>query len=113
METRRKFCPNGKPMALDTTNYSNTSDNASVAVWNRLRVKISAAEGLGKHYSRHWQPNWLMAAYLSPTGPVSYESKNVVWMTKLTGRSMSQPIVVGDRIFLGSNISDLLCIAKN
>jgi outer membrane protein assembly factor BamB len=33
-------------------------------------------------------------------------------MTKVTGRSMSQPIVVGDRIFLGANISDLMCISK-
>ena len=54
----------------------------------------------------------MVAAYLTPVGPVSYETKNVTWMTKVTGRSMSQPIVVGDRIFLGANISDLMCISK-
>src|SRR6185503_10179106 len=55
---------------------------------------------------------WMVAAYLTPVGPVSYETKNVMWMTKMTGRSMSQPIVVGDRIFVGANISDLMCISK-
>ncbi len=33
-------------------------------------------------------------------------------MTRVTGRSMSQPIVVGDRIFFGSAISDLMCVNK-
>src|SRR6185436_9751711 len=88
-------------------------DISLAAGWNRLLVKISAANGMGKHYSGRWLSAWMVAAYMSPVGPVSYETKNVVWMTKLTGRSMSQPIVVGDRVFLGANISDLICISKN
>jgi outer membrane protein assembly factor BamB len=53
-----------------------------------------------------------VAAYFTPIPPVSYETKNIKWMTKVTGRSMSQPIVVGSKIFVGSGISDLLCIDK-
>jgi outer membrane protein assembly factor BamB len=34
-------------------------------------------------------------------------------MTKMTGRSMSQPIIVGDRIYVGSAMTDLLCLDKN
>ena len=38
--------------------------------------------------------------------------ENIAWMTKMTGRSMSQPIVVGDRIYVGSGMTDLLCLDK-
>lgn len=109
--TAAKFWLNGKPTALDPRNRGKVHDVALAAGWNRLLVKVSAAEGLGKHYSGRWVSRWMAAAYLTPSGPVSYDTKNVVWMTKLTGRSMSQPIVVGDRIFVGANFSDLLCLS--
>jgi len=108
-----KFWLNGKPTLLDPKNRGKVFDVTLGAGWNRLLVKISAANGMGKHYSGRWLSAWMVAAYLSPVGPVSYETKNVVWMTKMTGRSMSQPIVVGDRIFVGGNISDLMCLSKN
>src|SRR6185295_4345567 len=90
-----KFWLNGKPTLLDPKNRGKVFDVTLGAGWNRLLVKISAASGMGKHYSGRWLSAWMVAAYLSPVGPVSYETKNVVWMTKMTGRSMSQPIVVG------------------
>lgn len=111
--TAGKFWLNGKPTVLDPKNRSRAFDIALAAGWNRLLVKISAANGIGKHYSGRWLSAWMAAAYLVPVGPVSYETKNIVWMTKLTGRSMSQPIVVGDRLFVGANISDLICISKH
>jgi outer membrane protein assembly factor BamB len=49
---------------------------------------------------------------LEPVPPVSYQTENIAWMTKMTGRSMSAPIVVGDRIFIGSGMTDLLCLDK-
>jgi len=107
-----KFWLNGKPTALDPKNRSKVFDITLASGWNRLLVKIAVADGIGKHYSGRWLSAWMVAAYLTPVGPVSYETKNVTWMTKVTGRSMSQPIVVGDRIFLGANISDLMCISK-
>jgi outer membrane protein assembly factor BamB len=110
--TAAKFWLNGKPTVLDPRNRSKPYDVSLAPGWNRLLVKVSAAEALGKHYSGRWLSRWMLAAYLTPVGPVSYESKNITWMTKLTGRSMSQPIVVGDRIFLGSSISDLMCISR-
>src|SRR6202012_1417810 len=56
--------------------------------------------------------NWRSATYLMPAQPIAYETKNVTWMTRVTGRSMSQPIVVGDRMFFGSGTSDLMCVSK-
>lgn len=110
--TSGKFWLNGQATALDPRNRGKVHDVTLAAGWNRLLVKIAVANGMGKHYSGRWLSAWMVAAYLTPVGPVSYETDNVVWMTKLTGRSMSQPIIVGDRIFVGANISDLLCISK-
>ncbi|HXX93149.1 MAG TPA: PQQ-binding-like beta-propeller repeat protein [Planctomycetota bacterium] len=110
--TAAKYWLNGKPGALDPKNRGKSYDIALGAGWNRLLIKVSVDDGLGKHYSGRWLSKWMAAAYLTPVGPLAYETKNVVWMTKLTGRSMSQPIVVGDRIFLGSNFSDLMCLSK-
>ena len=111
--TAAKFWLNGRPVLLDPKNRGKAVETTLAAGWNRLLVKVSTAAGLGKHYSGRWLSKWMVAAYITPVGPVSYETKNVVWMTKLTGRSMSQPIVVGDRIFLGSGISDLMCLSKS
>jgi outer membrane protein assembly factor BamB len=80
--------------------------------WNRLLVKVASSEAAVPEGQNAWVSHWRFAAYLEPVLPVSYESKNIAWMTKMTGRSMSQPIVVGDRIFLGSGMTDLLCIDK-
>jgi outer membrane protein assembly factor BamB len=80
--------------------------------WNRLLVKVASSEAAVPEGQNAWVSHWRFAAYLEPVLPVSYESKNIAWMTKMTGRSMSQPIVVGDRIYLGSGMTDLLCIDK-
>jgi len=60
---------------------------------------------------------WRFAAYIRPVGSRKsytggYETKNIAWMLKLTGRNMSQPIVVGDKLFVGSSHTDLFCIDK-
>src|SRR5205085_10159669 len=59
-----------------------------------------------------WVSRWRVAAYLEPVLPVTYQTRNVSWMTKMTGRSMSQPIIVRDRIYVGSGMTDLLCLDK-
>jgi outer membrane protein assembly factor BamB len=80
--------------------------------WNRLLLKASCAQAGVPEGQNAWVSRWRIAAYIEPVLPVSYATKNVAWMTRMTGRSMSQPVVVGDRIYLGSSITDLLCIDK-
>ena len=80
--------------------------------WNRLLVKAASSEAAVPEGQNAWVSRWRFAAYLEPVLPVSYETRNIAWMTKLTGRSMSQPIIVGDRIYVGSGMTDLLCIDK-
>jgi outer membrane protein assembly factor BamB len=80
--------------------------------WNRLLLKVSSSKAAVPEGQNPWVSRWRAAAYIEPAGPVSYETKNVAWMTPMTGRSMSQPIIVGDRIYVGANMTDLLCIDK-
>lgn len=107
-----KFWLNGKPTDLDPKNAGKPHDVTLTKGWNRLLVKISTANGMGMNYDKRWLSKWYVAGYVTTNGPYAYETKNVAWMTKLTGRSMSAPIVVGDRIFLGSSMTDLICISK-
>jgi hypothetical protein len=85
---------------------------ALVKGWNRLLVKAASSEAAVPEGQNAWVSRWRVAAYLEPVPPISYESRNIAWMTKMTGRSMSQPIIVGDRIYLGSGMTDLMCIDK-
>ena len=39
--------------------------------------------------------------------------KNVVWAVKMSSRSNSQPVVVGDRVFVCSEPFDLLCLRRS
>ncbi|MCW8133706.1 MAG: PQQ-binding-like beta-propeller repeat protein [Planctomycetota bacterium] len=108
-----RFWLNGKPTDLDPKNRNPSFDVTLTKGWNRLLVKLGTANALrAKNGDAEWASKWLVAAYLTPAGPVSYETKNVAWMTRMTGRSISQPIVVGERIFVGAAITDLMCIEK-
>ncbi len=80
--------------------------------WNRLLVKAASGQAAVPEGQNPWVSRWRFAAYLEPVLPVSYETNNVAWMTKMTGRSMSAPIVVGERVYVGSGMTDLLCLDK-
>jgi outer membrane protein assembly factor BamB len=80
--------------------------------WNRLLVKAASGQATAPEGQNSWVSRWRFAAYLEPVPPVSYETRNIAWMTRMTGRSMSQPIVVRDRIYVGSGMTDLLCLDK-
>jgi outer membrane protein assembly factor BamB len=41
------------------------------------------------------------------------KEKNVVWKTKLSGRSHSAPVVVGEQIFVASEPNELICLDAN
>ncbi len=111
-----RYWLNGKPADLDPKNRGKAVEVTLAKGWNRLLVKVSTADGLGKNYDGRWLSKWLVAAYFTPVAPsaapLTYETKNIRWMARMIGRSTSQPIVVGDRIFVGSGISDLLCLDK-
>jgi outer membrane protein assembly factor BamB len=100
---------NGRPVAIQHDREVNVS---LAKGWNRLLVKAASGEAAVPTGQNPWVSRWRIAAYLEQVLPVSYESKNIQWMTRMTGRSMSSPIVVGDRVFVGSGMTDLLCIDK-
>jgi outer membrane protein assembly factor BamB len=92
--------------------------------WNRILIK-AICDKAQLPWSNQWSTpsgvlgitKWRFAAYIRPVGSRKsysggYETKNIAWMLKLTGRSMSQPIVVGDKLFVGSSNTDLFCIDK-
>jgi outer membrane protein assembly factor BamB len=89
------------------------------AGWNRLLVKAICDQAQNKQKGSI--ALWRFAAYVMPAGgkpnspateATTYQTKNVSWMTKLTGRCASQPIVVGDKVFVGSGTTDLLCLER-
>jgi outer membrane protein assembly factor BamB len=73
--------------------------------WNRLLLKVTT-------YNK---PGWTDHSFLLrlmdlPT--VTYESKNILWMTELPQRSNATPIVVGNRVFVMAEPDELLCLDK-
>lgn len=73
------------------------------AGWNRLLVKVSSANKEGFKSQQ-------FCLRLMDLPSVSYDSKNISWMTELPNRSSSTPILVGDRIFLMAEPDELLCL---
>ena len=107
---------NGQPLPVVVESEQNAWSKKELEVtlakgWNRLLIKVASSAGTNKAAEQQTS-NWRAVAYLVPVGPVSYETKNVAWMTRVTGRSMSQPIIVGDKLYFGSAISDLMCVSK-
>lgn len=46
------------------------------------------------------------------TNGAGYATKGIVWMAPLPNSSAATPIIVGDKIFLTSEVSDLVCLDK-
>ena len=108
---------NGRPLPVVVETNQNVWNKKEINVtlakgWNRLLIKVASAENTDKILAKDKISNWRSVAYLLPNPPISYKTKNIAWMTRVTGRSMSQPIVVGDRIFFGSAYTDLMCVNK-
>ena len=104
-----KVLLNGQPVPLPQDRKVNVSLQKG---WNRLMLKVASDRAAVPQGQNPWVSRWRAAPYIEPVLPVSYETKNVAWMTPMTGRSMSQPILVGDRVYVGSGMTDLLCIDK-
>lgn len=57
-----------------------------------------------------WRTNGT-GVYADASPPVEWSAdKNVIWKTNMPGRSNSQPIRVGDRLFVGADPSTLVCV---
>ena len=74
--------------------------------WNRLLVRVGSPQ---KHLAG-WRTHQFLHC-LRDSEPV-YETKNIVWETKLPERTNACPIVVGDRIFTPAEPDELLCLDK-
>jgi outer membrane protein assembly factor BamB len=100
---------NGRPVAIQPGQPVRI---APIEGWNRLLVKAASGQATAPEGQNSWVSHWRFAAYLEPVPPVRYQTRNIAWMTRMTGRSMSQPIVVGDRLYVGSGMTDLLCLDR-
>jgi len=49
---------------------------------------------------------------LADAEPVSYDEKNIVWLTRLPERTNACPLVVGDKVFTVAEPDELLCLDK-
>jgi outer membrane protein assembly factor BamB len=74
--------------------------------WNRLLLKLSTPDREGFTDMR------CCLRLMDPPG-VRYDTKNILWMTPLPGRSTATPIMVGDRLFVMAEPDELLCVDKN
>jgi outer membrane protein assembly factor BamB len=74
--------------------------------WNRLLLKLSTS-------NRDDFTDMRCCLRVMDPPDVKYDSKNVLWMTPLPGRSTSTPILVGDRLFVMAEPDELLCLDKD
>jgi outer membrane protein assembly factor BamB len=71
--------------------------------WNRLLLKVSS-------YNKDGWTEQGFCLRLQDLPEIPYDSKNILWMTGLPGRSSSTPILVGDRLFVMAEPDELLCL---
>jgi hypothetical protein len=74
--------------------------------WNRLLLKLSTS-------NRQDFTDMRCCLRIMDPPDVRYESKNILWMTPLPGRSTSTPILVRDRLFVMAEPDELVCLDKN
>ena len=60
-----------------------------------------------------WRGDWT-GKFPGAVAPVEWSAqRNVLWRTSLPGESAASPIVVGNRVLVTSNPTDLVCMDKN
>jgi outer membrane protein assembly factor BamB len=74
--------------------------------WNRLLLKLSAS-------NRADFTDMRCSLRIMDPPDVKYDSKNILWMTPLPGRSTSTPILTGDRLFVLAEPDELMCLDRN
>lgn len=73
--------------------------------WNRLLVKLSTS-------NREDYTEMRCTLRISDGPNVEYDEQNILWKTRLPGRSTSTPIIVEDRLFVMAEPDELLCLDK-
>ncbi len=74
--------------------------------WNRLLVKLSTSN------KDDFKEMRFSLRIMDPPN-VAYDSKNILWMAELPGRSTSTPIIAGDRVFVMAEPDELVCLDKH
>jgi outer membrane protein assembly factor BamB len=70
--------------------------------WNNLVVKAVSSQG-----------GWNFVAHVAPLPPYEYETRNILWMTRMPGPSWCSPIIVGDKIFVSADGGTFVCLNKH
>jgi len=79
--------------------------------WNRLLCRTDWMAQKGEY---HVHPSlWHFAVAIAALPPCDAVSENILWRCRLPNRSIANPIVVGDRIYLVSEPHDLVCVRKS
>jgi len=99
---------------LISTAAAAASKSAATAPLGSLKYEPSPAQPVG------WRGDG-SGRYPAATPPTSWErvtngagyaTKGIVWMAPMPNIGVGMPIVVGDRIFLTAEVSDLICLEK-
>lgn len=75
--------------------------------WNRVLVRILPADDAPQLKTVPW---YTSIAFQAAPSKAQYEQKNIAWRTLLPGDGFGSPIVVGGKIFLLSEPTDLVCL---
>src|SRR6185295_3154671 len=74
--------------------------------WDRLLLKLSTSNKVDFTEMR-------CSLRIMDPPSVAYDTKNILWMTRLPNRSTSTPIIVGERLFVLAEPDELLCLDKS
>ncbi len=74
--------------------------------WNRLALKVTSANREGFEEMK-------FCLRLMDVPSVPYESKDILWMAELPGRSNATPIIAGGRIFVMAEPDELICLSRD
>ncbi len=69
--------------------------------WNRILFKVNSGK-----------KDWKFTIKVTVVADTEYESKNIAWVTKLPAKSLSTPVIVGDKIFVTSEPDEVICLDR-
>lgn len=73
--------------------------------WNHLLMKVAQSQNPENKA-------WYFNVRVVPTTDADYESKGIVWETKMPSWGRANPIIVGDKVFAVSEPDELVCLNK-
>ncbi len=110
MSSGRRLLVNGAPPKVAIIPPHMGSQVTLAKGWNRIlfRVQSDVIYGIDLWYLR-------CMLYSEPDRPdvTKYENENITWTTPLPGWGISAPVIVGDKIFLTTDVRTLACLNKS